>query len=86
MRIASVTYELIQPVEGQSIYKESLDRRGEGVINFTFAVDDLARETGKLAEKGVPVIFGGKPKDGKTFAYLDTRKDGGDMMIKLVQS
>ena len=85
MQIGPVTYELIQPVEGHGIYKESLDRRGEGVINLTFTVDDLEKETAKLVEKGVPVVFSGKPRTGNAFAYLDTRKDGGDVMIKLMQ-
>jgi len=85
MQIGPVTYELIEPVEGEAIYKESLRRRGEGIINLTFAVDDLDRETAKLAEKGVSVIFSGKPHTSKEFAYLDARKDGGDVMIKLLQ-
>jgi len=85
MRIGPVVYELIEPVEGEAVYKESLDRRGEGIINLTFNVDDLERETSKLAQKGVAVIFSGKPEAGKAFAYFDTRKDGGDVMIKLVQ-
>jgi len=85
MQIGSVAYELIEPTEGEAIYRESLDRRGEGVINFTFAVDDLGRETSRLVGKGVAVAFSGKPSAGKAFAYFDTRKDGGDVMIKLVQ-
>jgi catechol 2,3-dioxygenase-like lactoylglutathione lyase family enzyme len=85
MQIGPVIYELVEPVEGAGIYKESLDRRGEGIINLTFMVDDLDRETNKLAGKGVSVIFSGKPQAGKAFAYFDTRKDGGDVMIKLVQ-
>jgi catechol 2,3-dioxygenase-like lactoylglutathione lyase family enzyme len=85
MTIASVTYELIEPSEGAAIYRESLDRRGEGVINLTFDVADLEQETARLAAKGVPVVFSGKPQKGAAFAYLDTRKDGGDVMIKLLQ-
>lgn len=85
MRIGPVAYELIEPVEGEAVYKESLDRRGEGVINLTFSVEDLDRETSRLAEKGVSVVFSGKPEAGNAFAYFDTRRDGGDVMIKLVQ-
>jgi catechol 2,3-dioxygenase-like lactoylglutathione lyase family enzyme len=77
--------ELIQPLEGEGIYKESLDRRGEGIIDLTFTVDDLDRETARLVEKGVPVIFSGKPQNGNAFACFDTREDGGDVMIKLMQ-
>jgi len=78
-----VAYEFIQPLEGEGIYKESLDRKGEGIIDLTFTVDDLDAETAKLVEKGVPVIFSGKPQSGSAFAYFDTHKDGGDVTIKL---
>lgn len=84
-QIGTVVLELIQPLEGESIYKESLDRRGEGIIDLTFTVDDLDRETARLVEKGVPVIFSGKPRTGSAFACFDTREDGGDVMIKLIQ-
>jgi methylmalonyl-CoA/ethylmalonyl-CoA epimerase len=84
-QITRVVYELIQPLEGESIYKETLDRRGEGIIDLTFTVDDLDKETAKLVGKGVPVIFTGKPATGKAFTFFDTRKEGGDVMIKLVQ-
>ncbi len=48
-------------------------------------MDDLDKETTKLVEKGVPVIFSGKSRNGSAFAYFDTREDGGDVMIKLMQ-
>ena len=83
--IGPVTYELVQPLEGDGIYRESLDRRGEGIIDLVFTVDDLEAETARLVGKGVPVVLSGKPRTGKPFAWFDTRKEGGDAMIKLVQ-
>jgi hypothetical protein len=77
--------ELVQPVEANEIYNETLYRKGEGIIDLTFTVDDLDRETAKLVKKGVPVIFSGRPRPGNAFACFDTRKDGGDVMIKLLQ-
>jgi catechol 2,3-dioxygenase-like lactoylglutathione lyase family enzyme len=85
MQIGPVIYELTEPVTGEAIFRESLDRRGEGIINLTFSVENLEHETGKMAEKGVPTVFSGKPRSGQAFAYLDTRRDGGDVMIQLVQ-
>jgi catechol 2,3-dioxygenase-like lactoylglutathione lyase family enzyme len=81
-----LTLELVQPLEGNEIYRETLYRRGEGIIDLTFAVKYLQKETARLAGKGVPVIFSGEPHNGKAFACFDTREDGGDVMIKLVQS
>ncbi len=85
-KVGKLVYEFIQPVEGNGIYRESLDRKGEGIIDISFAVKDLEAETAKLVEKGVKVIFRGKPKTGGAFAYFDTRKEGGDIMVKLVQA
>ena len=85
-QVGPVVYEFIQPLEGEAIYREYLDRRGEGIIDLTFTVDDLDRETARLVEKGVPVILSGKPQTGGAFACFDTREDGGDIMIRLIQA
>jgi catechol 2,3-dioxygenase-like lactoylglutathione lyase family enzyme len=78
--------ELVQPVEADEIYRETLYRKGEGIIDITFTVDDLEKETKIMVEKGVSMIFSGKPENGSPFACFDTRQDGGDVIIKLVQS
>lgn len=85
-QIGPIVYEFIEPVEGEAIYRESLDRRGEGIIDLIFTVKDLDKEVAKLDDRGVPVIFSGRPKTGGAFAYFDTRPDGGDIMIKLEQA
>lgn len=82
-KIGPAVYEFIEPVKGDAIYKESLERRGEGIIDLIFTVDDLGKETANLDARGVPVIFSGKPGTAGAFAYFDTRPDGGDIMIKL---
>lgn len=86
--IGPLAFEFIQPLEGEAIYKEYLDRRGEeaGVSEFAFTVSDLEKETAKLVEKGVPVILSGKPEIGGAFACFDTRENGGDIVIKLIQA
>jgi len=77
--------EFIQPLEANEIYRETLYRRGEGIMDITFTVDDLEKEKAGLLQKGVPLIFSGKPRSGSAFACFDTREDGGDVMIKLLQ-
>ena len=84
-RVGSTVYQFVQPLEGETVYNESLDSRGEGVNGFAFIVDDLDRETAKLVEKGIPVVLSGKPETGSAFAYFDTRKVG-DMTIGLIQA
>ncbi len=80
-----ITYEFTQPVEGEAIYTESLEKRGEGVNDFIFTVPDLEKETAKLTDKGVQVVLSGNPRNGGAFAIFDTRKVGG-MMMKLIQA
>ncbi len=83
VQIGSITFELVQPVEGESPQKEFLNSRGEGIDHIAFSVDDLDEETAKLVEKGVPIIIGGRSKTGG-FAYFDTRKVG-NVIIELIQ-
>jgi len=87
LKLGPVVYEFIQPVEGDAVYKESLDSRGDGVGEFAFVVDDLDKETAKLAEGGVQPILSGNPRNGGAFACFDIHKDRkpGDMIIKLMQ-
>lgn len=85
MQIGPIDYELIKPDEGASIFKQCLEKRGEGIIDLTFSVADLEKETARLVKKGVNVIFSGTPAKGKPFAFFDTREEGGDVLIKLVQ-
>jgi len=84
-QIGPVAHEFVQPLEGETIYNESLDTRGEGINDIAFTVDDLDKEIGKLTAKGVHVTLSGKLQTGSAFAYFDTRRFG-NMMVKLVQA
>ncbi len=77
--------EFIQPVESDFIYRETLYRRGEGIIDITFTVKDLEKEREMLVSKGVNCIYSGTPKDSGAFAVFDVREKGGDVLIKLVE-
>ena len=83
--VGPVAFDFIQPIEGASIYQESLDSRGEGVADIAFTVADLEKEAATMVYRGIPVVLSGKPKKGPAFAYFDTRKSSGNIMIKLIQ-
>lgn len=83
--IGPVAFEFVQPLEGEAVYKQSLDSRGEGVSDLAFTVDDLEDEIAKLEKRGVEVAFGGSPPDGNAFAYFDTKEFGGNVMVRLIQ-
>lgn len=83
--VGAVGFEFIQPLEGPSIYQESLDSRGEGVADIAFTVADLEKEAAIMIYRGMPALISGKPKNGPAFACFDTRKNGGNIIIRLIQ-
>ena len=72
--------EFISPIEGDSIYRDFLNKNGEGIHHIAFMVDDLDAETAKLVARGIPVITSVKRPTGRGFAYFDF----GDCLIELV--
>jgi len=81
--LGGLKFEIVQPLEGESIYKEFLDKKGEGVHHLAFVVDDLNKEIAEMAERGFNVIQTGQTARGK-FAYFDTNTVGG-VVIELIQ-
>ena len=79
--------ELLQPLEGETVHKELLEKMGEGIGHLAFAVDDLEEETAKLVEKGFPVILSIR-RSGQTqrsAVYIDTRGSCSNLIIELIQ-
>lgn len=76
-QVGQLQIELIQPISGQSVQREFLESKGEGVNHLAFFVDDIAKETAKLTALGFKMISGGKLVGGGGFAYFDTDKVGG---------
>jgi len=71
--------ELIQPLSGESIYSEFLERHGEGGIqHLGIVVEDMDRVVAEAQRAGYTVIQSGRGHgvrgDGK-FAYLSTEDD-----------
>jgi len=57
-RVGNVQLELVQPVEGDSIYRDFLLEHGEGLHHINFLVDDVDEMAAKLTEAGFPSIQG----------------------------
>lgn len=51
-RVGDVELELVQPVEGYSIYQDWLDERGEGLHHLTFLCEDVDGTSKSLIEQG----------------------------------
>ena len=81
--VGDLTFELIQPLEGDTPVKEFLDKKGEGIQHIGFFVDDIAQETARMAEKGFKVTQSGETPTVK-WAYFGTDAVGG-FSIELMQ-
>ncbi len=81
--VGQLAFELVQPVAGGTPVKEFLTEKGEGIHHIGFTVDNLDRETAKLAEKGFRVTQSGSTPDAK-WAYYDTDAIGG-VVIELIE-
>lgn len=68
--------ELLQVLEGETIFQEFLDKRGEGVHHLGLYVEDYDAEMAKWREMGVRVLQESKCPppypEGSRYAYLDT--------------
>jgi catechol 2,3-dioxygenase-like lactoylglutathione lyase family enzyme len=64
--------ELIQPVEGASIYTEFLAAHGPGLHHVCFPVEDLDTAVADAERDGLPVLMRGSMMGGEIeFAYVD---------------
>ena len=69
--VGSIGFEVIEPLEGPSIYKEFLQEKGEGLHHIAcFKVTDYDKTVAAFAKKGVPVLMGGTI-DGLRYCYVD---------------
>ena len=83
-QMGQIQLELIQPVEGESLPKEFLETKGEGISHIGFSVDDVDKERAKLEEKGFTVIYSSRFQNGGGAAHFDTDKVGG-VIFELIQ-
>ena len=74
--VGQVQWELIEPLDDESIYARFLAERGEGVHHVGVAVPSFEGTIAALQAKGHDVLFGGE-YNGVRFAYLSTDRDLG---------
>ena len=78
-QVGAVQLELVQPVEGDSFYQDSLVEHGEGLHHLNFLVDDVDEldETAEiLAKEGFPTQQSGRvgpPEDKGGYNYIDIK-------------
>jgi methylmalonyl-CoA/ethylmalonyl-CoA epimerase len=74
--VGRVQWELIEPLDEESVYARFLAETGGGLHHVGVAVPDFDETLAKQAERGNGVLLGGEYK-GIRFAYLDTVRDLG---------
>ena len=76
-KLGGIEIELIQPVEGDNIYRDYLKEHGEGIHHLGWhKVDNLeafTETTQRLEREGFPCIMSGRGQRS-AFAYFDTTK------------
>jgi len=73
--LGGVQLELVQPVSGESVHKEFLDAKGEGIQHLMFTVDDFDNTVKALMEKGAVELLSSR-RAGGGVVYLDLNASG----------
>jgi len=87
-QMGNLGVELLQPLQGETVHKEFLEKTGEGIGHIAYTVDDLELETAKMVEKGFPIILSIVPKGQtrRSAVYLDTRTKFSNLISELIQA
>ena len=87
-QVGPLRVELLQPLQGETVHKELLEKTGEGIGHIAYTVDDLEEETAKLVEKGFPVILSiiRSGQTRRSAVYIDTRGCFSNLLIELIQA
>ena len=80
----AVQLELIEYRRGETIQKEFLDEKGEGLHHICFQVKDIDATVEKFRQKGIRVLQQDKFVGGGGLAYMGTDEIGG-IIIEVVQ-
>jgi len=73
-RVEDVELELMQPLDGPSLYRDFLDVHGEGLHHLQFAADNLDETVRILTEEyGFPSLQSGCAGDSRAYNYIDSK-------------
>jgi len=78
-QLENTAIELLAPLEGESVYKEYLEKKGEGFHHVAVAVpseEELEKIVKELKEKGCEVIQSGRLGDLALYYYVDIKEIG----------
>jgi methylmalonyl-CoA/ethylmalonyl-CoA epimerase len=76
----SVGLELIDPGSGESIWRQFLDQKGEGIVHLGFEVGEIDEEETRMVNGGFRLLYKNRFEGGGGVSGLDTRELGGVIM------
>lgn len=86
IRLGQVVLEFIEPVGGDTSWREHLDKHGEGVQHLGFQITELDRTLEALDKLGIKPLHRGRyDQDNGTYVYMDS-KDALGVVIELLHS
>ncbi len=76
-----IDFEILQPLEGPSIYREFLDDHGEGLhhVSVVSQLEDVHAALNGFRKDGIEVAMSGRIGDNIEFYYMDT-----EPMLKMI--
>ena len=83
-QLGGIGFELIQPLKGETVYTEFLEKKGEGLHHLAYTVEDFDAEVAEMQKRGFKIVQTGAMPNSR-WAYFDTDKVGG-MLIELCEA
>jgi methylmalonyl-CoA/ethylmalonyl-CoA epimerase len=83
-QLGGIGFEIIQPLKGETVYTEFLEKHGEGLHHLAFAVEDFDAEVAEMERRGFKIVQTGAMPNSR-WAYFDTNSVGG-MLIELCEA
>lgn len=71
-KLGLVEFELVQPLSGDSLFRDKLCKHEEGVHHLAFVVDDVGETSKTMQKEGFPCVEGGKVDPVGEYACFDT--------------
>ena len=81
-KLGETSLELLQPLEGRTIWSEFLETHGEGVHHVAFGISNWDEVVSQLQEQGSRMIAGAT-SEGIRFCYMDTGPAG--IILELIE-
>jgi len=71
--VGPVELELVQPISGDTVYRDHICKHGDGINHIAFKVDNVDEAKKIFEEEGFPCVQSGKVSSDGAYAYFDTR-------------